>query len=206
MIKFRTMVPDAWKSGVFATSSDDSRITRIGKWLRACKLDELPQLWNVLVGEMSLVGPRPQVPSDARLYTAEERRLLEFRPGITDLASIVFSGESSLLREAADPDLLTQQILRPWKSRLALAYRDHAPDLLLDLQILSLTLLSAASARRARAGVAKILTKWHADRMLIGTVCGMASGREAPLAWPPPGASAIVQAYRIESTSKGSTV
>ncbi|HSP67114.1 MAG TPA: sugar transferase, partial [Bryobacteraceae bacterium] len=93
MVKFRTMIPDAWKSGVSSTGSRDRRITRVGKLLRRAKLDELPQLWNVLIGDMSLVGPRPQVEADAALYSGEESRLLEVRPGITDLASIVFSDE-----------------------------------------------------------------------------------------------------------------
>ncbi|HTD42896.1 MAG TPA: sugar transferase, partial [Bryobacteraceae bacterium] len=72
MLKFRSMHPDAWKTGVNSTAEDDGRITRVGAWLRRAKLDELPQLWNVLRGEMSLVGPRPQVPADAALYTREE--------------------------------------------------------------------------------------------------------------------------------------
>src|ERR1700730_1157891 len=90
MVKFRTMIPDAWKSGVNSTASGDPRITRIGKFLRTAKFDELPQLWNVLTGDMSLVGPRPQVRTDVELYTKEELRMLSARPGITDLASIVF--------------------------------------------------------------------------------------------------------------------
>ena len=90
MVKFRTMIPDAWKSGVNSTAAGDARITPIGRWLRKYKLDELPQLWNVLTGDMSLVGPRPQVRADVDLYTHEERAMLQAQPGITDLASIVF--------------------------------------------------------------------------------------------------------------------
>src|ERR1700687_3304904 len=86
MLKFRSMRPDAWKSGVNATAAHDARITRVGAWLRRAKPDELPQLWNVLKGEMSMVGPRPQVPADAALYTDEEKRVLAVRPGLTDLA------------------------------------------------------------------------------------------------------------------------
>jgi lipopolysaccharide/colanic/teichoic acid biosynthesis glycosyltransferase len=195
MLKFRTMVPDAWKTGVYATASDDTRITRVGKWLRAAKLDELPQLWNVLIGEMSLVGPRPQVPSDARLFTSEERRLFELRPGITDLASIVFEDEGSLLRGAADADLLTQQILRPWKSRLALAYREHAgTNVFLDLRIIGLTLLAAVSPRRASAGVERILSEWHANPLLRNAIRQIGN-RQAPAAWPPPGANTVVERY-----------
>ncbi len=107
MIKFRTMLPDAWKSGVSSTALGDRRITRVGKLLRGAKLDELPQLWNVLTGDMSLVGPRPQVEPDAALYTAEEQRLFDVRPGMTDLASLVFADEGEILAGSQDPDLLT---------------------------------------------------------------------------------------------------
>src|SRR5207302_1623571 len=101
-------------------AAGDARITRTGHILRRTKLDELPQLWNVLIGDMSFVGPRPQVQADAALYTEAERRMLEVRPGITDLASIVFADESEILAGSLDPDLLYNQIIRPWKSRLAL--------------------------------------------------------------------------------------
>jgi lipopolysaccharide/colanic/teichoic acid biosynthesis glycosyltransferase len=194
MVKFRSMLPGASASGVSATAAGDPRVTRVGRWLRAAKLDELPQLWNVLLGHMSLVGPRPQVPADARLYTAEERRLWDLRPGMTDLASIVFAGEGALLAGATDPDLLTQQILRPWKSRLALAYREHA-GMALDLRILGLTLLLAVSPARARAGVEKTLSRWPADPLAGSLLRRIAAGELAPAAWPPPGASAVVESY-----------
>src|ERR1700733_3786825 len=116
MVKFRTMIPGAWKSGVNSTASGDARITRIGSYLRKGKLDELPQLWNVLAGDMSLVGPRPQVRADVNLYTSEERRMLRARPGITDLASVAFADEGEILSGSADPDLLYNQLIRPWKS------------------------------------------------------------------------------------------
>jgi lipopolysaccharide/colanic/teichoic acid biosynthesis glycosyltransferase len=190
MLKFRTMVPGAWSSGVNSSAADDRRITRVGKVLRRFKLDELPQLWNVLTGGMSLVGPRPQVAADASLYTIEECRLLDVRPGITDLASIVFADEGEILAGSADPDLLYNQIIRPWKSRLALAYLDHA-SVALDLRILTLTLLSAFSRPRALEGIAKLLYAWNADPMLR-----RAALRLAPLVpWPPPGASRIVSSY-----------
>ena len=125
MLKFRTMIPDAWKSGVNSTAAGDRRITRVGALLRKAKLDELPQLWNVLKGDMSLVGPRPQVRAETDLYTSEERRMHSIRPGVTDLASIVFADEGEILAGSADPDLLYNQIIRPWKSRLALLYVDR---------------------------------------------------------------------------------
>nr|MDP9178948.1 sugar transferase [Gemmatimonadota bacterium] len=124
MVKFRSMVIRADSSGVDSTAGDDARITRLGAFIRRFKLDELPQLWNVLRGDMSLVGPRPNVERETRLYTAEEKRLLSVRPGITDLASIVFADEGEILRGSDDPDLRYNQIIRPWKSRLGLVYVD----------------------------------------------------------------------------------
>lgn len=165
MIKFRTMIPDAWKTGVSSTAVGDRRITRVGRVLRRTKLDELPQLWNVLTGDMSLVGPRPQVEPDAALYTSRERQLFEVRPGVTDLASIVFADEGEILANAADPDLRYNQSIRPWKSRLGLLYIERQ-SLAGDLKILGLTLLAAISRRRALAGVARLLDSWGADPLL----------------------------------------
>jgi lipopolysaccharide/colanic/teichoic acid biosynthesis glycosyltransferase len=197
MLKFRTMVAGASSSGVNSTASGDRRITGAGRVLRRIKLDELPQLWNVLCGGMSLVGPRPQVAADAALYTIEECRLLDVRPGITDLASIVFADEGEILAGAKDPDLLYNQIIRPWKSRLALAYLDHA-SLGLDLRVLGLTLLSAFSMARAREGVAQLLDAWNADPMLR-----RAALRQTPLVpWPPPGANETVSRYPREEAAR----
>ena len=190
MLKFRSMHVDAWRSGVNSTAAGDPRITRIGRWLRRFKVDELPQLWNVLRGEMTFVGPRPQVPPDAELYTQVERRILGIRPGITDLASIVFADEAEILAGSADPDLKYNQVIRPWKSRLALAYLDHA-SLALDGRILAITLLSAISRPRALSAVAELLESWGSDPLLI-----QAALRESPLlAWPPPGSEQIVSRY-----------
>ncbi len=193
MLKFRTMIPDAWRSGVSSTAAGDWRITRVGRVLRRAKLDELPQLWNVLMGDMSLVGPRPQVETDAALYTAEEQRLLHARPGITDLASVVFADEGQILAGSADPDLHYNQCIRPWKSRLGLLYMERQ-SLACDLKILGLTLLSAISREHALAGVARILDSWNADPLLRRVVL-----RQEPLlAWPPPGAQSIVSEYPIQ--------
>ena len=97
MVKLRSMTVDADKSGVNSTGNNDMRITPIGHKIRSYKLDELTQLWNVLIGDMSLVGPRPNVISDTDLYTNIEKVLLVVRPGITDFASIVFSDEGEIL-------------------------------------------------------------------------------------------------------------
>lgn len=190
MVKFRTMIPDAWKSGVNSTASGDARITRVGKWLRKGKLDELPQLWNVLRGDMSLVGPRPQVRADVNLYTGRERAMLAARPGITDLASIAFADEGEILAGAADPDLLYNQIIRPWKSRLILLYLANS-SFTRDLHILFLTALALVSRARVLDALVRLIGSLGADEKLITMV-----SRKFPLeAYPPPGASEIVQQY-----------
>jgi lipopolysaccharide/colanic/teichoic acid biosynthesis glycosyltransferase len=105
LIKFRTMYADADKRGLLITvGGRDPRITGIGYVLRKFKLDELPQLWNVLIGEMSLVGPRPEVKKYVDLYTPGQRQVLNVRPGITDMASILFKDENTLLGQQEDPE------------------------------------------------------------------------------------------------------
>ncbi len=122
MLKFRTMVVDADKIGGSSTPEDDPRVTPIGKTLRKYKLDELPQLINVLTGDMSFVGPRPQVKWAVDLYTPEERQILEVRPGITDEASLKFSNEAEILKGSKDPDKDYIEKIHPEKMRLSLEY------------------------------------------------------------------------------------
>jgi lipopolysaccharide/colanic/teichoic acid biosynthesis glycosyltransferase len=139
IFKFRTMVANADRIGGPSSSADDPRITRIGAFLRRFKLDELPQLMNVLRGEMSLVGPRPEVMEEVLLYTSEERRLLDVRPGITDWASIRFRHEGEILRGSADPHQTYREIIRPEKIRLGLEYV-HRHSVPVDCKIIALTL------------------------------------------------------------------
>ena len=122
ILKFRTMRPDAERSGVTSTANDDPRVTRIGSVLRRYKLDELPQLWNVLCGEMSLVGPRPEVQRFVDLYTEEEKAILTVRPGLTDWASLWNIDEGAILEGSADPDQAYCELIRPKKLQLQLAY------------------------------------------------------------------------------------
>jgi lipopolysaccharide/colanic/teichoic acid biosynthesis glycosyltransferase len=140
MLKFRTMVVDADRLGGDSTAADDPRLTRAGRWLRRGKLDELPNLVNVLRGEMSLIGPRPQVEWDVARYTPDERRLLDVRPGITDWASIVFRFEGDIIA-GADPDRAYDELIRPRKIALGLAYVERY-GLRVDLGILWLTALA----------------------------------------------------------------
>jgi lipopolysaccharide/colanic/teichoic acid biosynthesis glycosyltransferase len=124
MLKFRTMVIDADGKGPSSTSADDPRITTIGAFMRRFKLDELPQLFNVVKGEMSMVGPRPQVMWAVNAYSAEEQRVLSVRPGITDWASIRFSNEGEILKGSTDPDRDYMILIHPEKMRLSLRYVD----------------------------------------------------------------------------------
>ena len=139
--KFRTMVIHADKIGGSSTPENDPRITAVGKTLRRYKLDELPQFWNVLTGEMSLAGPRPQVAWAVELYTPEERALLNLRPGITDYASIKFRNEAEILKGSLDPDKDYLEKIAPEKMRLELEYLRNC-SFLEDLKILFATFLA----------------------------------------------------------------
>lgn len=139
IFKFRTMVVNADKIGGTSTREDDPRITQIGKVLRQYKLDEFPQLINVFTGEMSLVGPRPQVPWAVKLYTPDQMQVLKFRPGITDFASIIFSNEGEILRGSLNPDAEYLTKIHPEKMRLALDYVNNQ-SFSLDLKIILKTL------------------------------------------------------------------
>lgn len=117
LYKFRTMVVGSDKGGLITIGGRDSRLTRIGYRIRKYKLDELPQLWNVFVGDMSFVGPRPEVEKYTRLYTEEQRKVLSVRPGITDWASIKYLDENVILGHAEDPDKIYVEQIMPDKIR-----------------------------------------------------------------------------------------
>jgi lipopolysaccharide/colanic/teichoic acid biosynthesis glycosyltransferase len=141
IFKFRTMVRNAEALGSASTPEDDQRITRVGRILRRLKLDELPQLLNVLRGEMSLVGPRPQVPWAVEQYTPEERTILKVRPGITDPASVRFRNESEILRGSENPDKDYFEKIHPEKMRLSLEYV-RKQSFLLDCKIILQTFVA----------------------------------------------------------------
>jgi len=126
MWKFRTMVPGAERLGHQITVGNDPRVTPVGRVLRALKLDELPQLINVLAGDMSLVGPRPEVSRYTALYSPQERPVLDLVPGITDPASIRYRDEGALLAAAADPERIYVDEIMPDKIRLNLEYAARA--------------------------------------------------------------------------------
>lgn len=117
LYKFRSMRLDADKGSLITVGGHDPRITRRGYFIRKYKIDELPQLWNVFIGDMSLVGPRPEVERYTRLYTPEQRRVLSVRPGITDWASIEYVDENVILGQAEDPDKAYIEQIMPDKIR-----------------------------------------------------------------------------------------
>jgi lipopolysaccharide/colanic/teichoic acid biosynthesis glycosyltransferase len=143
IVKLRSMSADADQSGPAVTSADDPRVTRVGGFLRRTKLDELPQLWNVIRGEMSLVGPRPEHPDFIRHYTAEQRRVLSVRPGITSKTSLRFHDEERILAEQGGESAYTDALL-PQKLALDLEYVErHSVGG--DLRILGETFVFAIS-------------------------------------------------------------
>jgi lipopolysaccharide/colanic/teichoic acid biosynthesis glycosyltransferase len=188
MIKLRSMIVNADSSGVDSTSANDKRITPIGHIIRKFKLDELTQLWNVFKGDMSLVGPRPNVKAETDIYTTDERVLLSVRPGITDFSSIVFSDEGKILENKEDPDLAYNQLIRPWKSRLGLIYIKNQ-TFLLDMQLIFCTVLAIFSHPMATNWVTKKLQKLGVDKNIVAI-----SKREDELyPFPPPGSDKIVE-------------
>jgi lipopolysaccharide/colanic/teichoic acid biosynthesis glycosyltransferase len=138
IVKFRSMIVNAENLGGGSISKTDARVTRLGSFLRATKLDELPQFFNVLTGEMSLVGPRPELWKYAESFTGEARQILDFKPGLTDWATLVDIDEGELLTGAADPDAEYDQHIRPMKIALQLKYVQNA-TLFTDIKILGYT-------------------------------------------------------------------
>lgn len=187
MVKLRSMTVYADRSGVDSTSDSDVRITPVGRIIRKYKIDELVQLFNVLVGQMSLVGPRPNVERETNMYTSTELGLLTVKPGITDFSSIIFSDEGRILNNHADPDLAYHQLIRPYKSALGLLYVRHR-SVSLDLQIIFITALSLLSRELSLRLNTRVLSNLRAPTTLL-----QISTRTSPLIpSPPPGASIIV--------------
>jgi len=140
MLKLRSMTNVAENNGPMLTVSGDPRITRVGRLLRATKVDELPQLYNVIQGHMSLVGPRPEVPKYVATYTARQKQILNFKPGITGPASLGYIREETLLSGEKDPDMFYRQTVLPRKLELDLEYCEKA-NFFTDLRLLAKTIL-----------------------------------------------------------------
>ena len=140
ILKFRSMVVDAPKLGEQVTVSGDPRVTSVGRLLRKTKLDELPQLFNVLMGDMSFVGPRPEVPEYVNMFRPDYTELLSVRPGITDIASITYRNEETILAAAADPKHAYATEVLPEKIRLGKLYINQQ-SIVLDIRLLVMTVL-----------------------------------------------------------------
>ena len=187
IIKLRSMSISADKNGVNSTSLNDARITPVGHKIRKYKLDEFTQLWNVLIGDMSLVGPRPNVLVDTNLYTKVERKLLTVRPGITDFSSIVFSDEGQILKGKNNPDLTYNQLIRPWKSRLGLIYIKNQ-TILLDINIIVFTIIGFLKRETSLNWVSNQIRILNAEENLIKVV----KRKDKLYQFPPPGMNEIV--------------
>lgn len=139
LIKFRTMLKGSDKKGLLTTSRLESQITPAGKWLRKYKLDELPQLFNVLAGEMSIVGPRPEVRKYVELYTTDQKKVLTVKPGLTDYASLKYFNENEILNSCSDPEEAYIRKIMPEKLKLNLRYINEQ-GMITDLQIIGKTI------------------------------------------------------------------
>ncbi len=149
MLKFRTMVVNADRIGGSSTSGDDPRITRMGGIIRKFKLDEIPQLINVLKGDMSFVGPRPEVVSEVKTYTEDEKRIFLVRPGITDWASLKYHNEGEILAGSSDPHKVYLEKIRPGKIKLALKYVEER-SFLTDITIICNTVMTLTKTRSGK--------------------------------------------------------
>lgn len=187
MFKLRSMVVNADKTGVDSTSNNDMRITRVGKFIRKFKMDEISQLINVLLGDMSLVGPRPNVKRETDLYTKTEKKLLKVKPGITDISSIVFSDEGEILIDSVDPDIDYNQLIRPGKGYLGLFYIENQ-SFFFDIRLIIITVISIFNREFALDSIVNLMKTKNASSFLIE----IAQRKNKLIPSPPPGATKIV--------------
>lgn len=169
--KLRSMkVKNDFSINFKSTSEKDPRITRFGKFIRKTKIDELPQLFNILLGNMSFVGPRPQVLNDVKKYYKKEKDLLKINPGITDFASIVFADEGTILSNSKNPDQDYKLLIRYWKNTLGLIYLENK-SLSLDLYIISLTILNFINRRITLNIISKLILKYSSKYRKVSNIC-----------------------------------
>ena len=192
MFKIRSMLQNADQSGVDSTSASDARITPMGRFIRKFKVDELSQLFNVVRGDMSLVGPRPNIKKETDLYTREEETLLSVRPGITDFSSIVFSDEGDILADYSDPDIAYNQLIRPGKGRLGVFYVENH-NLIIDILVIFITVLSIISRKSSLIALVALLRKIGAPENLL-----ILASRNSKLQPEPPlGAQSLVTSREL---------
>lgn len=187
MYKFRSMCNIKSMEHIVSTSETDTRITWIGKIIRKFKIDEFSQVINVILGNMQFVGPRPNVESEIALYTNEEKEILLVKPGITDISSIVFSDLNTILKDSKNVNLDYNQLVRPWKSRLAILYIKNR-SFKLDIELMLLTVFNSINRRATLNRLKNIVASYSNDLMLRKI-----AGRELMLfPYPPPGSDLIV--------------
>ena len=182
MLKIRTMIVGADQSGVSSTKTDDNRITPVGSFIRKFKIDELMQLINILKGEMNFVGPRANTVEATKKYSDEEVKLLKSLPGITDLSSIIFSDEGSILEGSDDPDGDYDALIRPWKSRISIFYLSNRNNFF-DIYIIFLTLINIFHRKTALFLICKFLEFLKSDKKIVL----IASRKEKLIPSEPPG-------------------
>lgn len=175
MVKIRSMVVNADRSGVESTGTGDKRITPLGHFIRRFKIDEAIQLWNVLIGDMSLVGPRPNTMIAVDGYSPEQMQLLDVRPGITDFSSIVFSDEGDVIKDYADADGAYNRLIWPWKAKLGLLYVQNA-SVLLNIWLIYITVIAIRDRRAALKALQNILRRYTTDERLL-----LVAHRDLPL-------------------------
>lgn len=161
ILKFRSMVADSRQKGPGITAESDCRVTRSGRFLRKWKLDELPQFFNVLRGEMSIVGPRPEDPQYVKHYSEEEKKVLTVKPGVTGVSQILFRNEEELL-DVDDPEKYYINYIMPQKLRVDLAYAQQQ-SLFLDLIIIAYTVLVVLLPEKSTGICRKLLERLHED-------------------------------------------
>jgi len=192
MIKLRSMAKVSNSKNIDSTSSNDPRITKVGKTIRRFKIDELSQLFNVLIGQMSLVGPRPNVQREVRIYSDLEKKILNVKPGITDFASIIFSNEGEIINGYPDPDIAYNQLIRPWKSKLAIFYVENK-SLYLDFFILILTCILLFN----KAFSHRIISYYLFYKTKNKDLAEICNGKKKLEPTPPPGLNSIVTRREI---------
>jgi lipopolysaccharide/colanic/teichoic acid biosynthesis glycosyltransferase len=155
---------------VTSSSDNDPRITPVGRLVRRMKLDELPQLFNILVGHMSFVGPRPNVLNEVEKYYEEEKKLLTVKPGITDFASIVFADEGNILSQSEDPDLDYNLYIRFWKSSLGLIYIKHR-TFMLDIYLIFLTIFNFFNRDKTLSLISCKIAEYSHNYKEVSEIC-----------------------------------
>lgn len=166
LFKIRTMQVNADRVSTYTTIDNDKRLITAGKILRKIKIDELPQFLNILLNDISLVGPRPNVPKEVERYNDWEKSLLQYKPGITDMSSIVFFDLGAIIPKDLDPNVSYEIIIRPWKNKLAVWYCENA-SLLVDLMIIFLTATTFISKKWSTKIIVRMIEVVNFDKELI---------------------------------------